>query len=165
MCRYATGPCPRLAAAGMRYKTPSWRARRSASAGAKLPERPLYWHFPHYTTGRRPAGAMRGQLEAHRKLHGRAELYDLSKDVSEEKDLAASESERVKAMKEQLAAWRTDVKAQVNTPNPAFDAALHKKLYVDVDVSKLKAGKTAAEVRAKYQEWREGMNAAVAKKK
>lgn len=137
-------------------------------ADSKRPLRPFFWHFPHYTNqGSRPAGAMR---EGNWKLiehyeDGRLELFDLSKDVSEEKDLSASEPDRAKAMQVRLAAWRKDVKAQENTLNPAFNVALHKKLYVDVDVSKLKAGKSAAGVRAQFQEWRDGMNAVVPKKK
>lgn len=136
--------------------------------GDKLADRTLYWHFPHYTNqGSRPAGAIRDgrwKLIEHYE-DGRTELYDLSTDVGEEKDLAVSEPERVKSMREKLAAWRKEMKAQGNTPNPAFDAALHKKLYVDVDPSKLKPDRTAAATRTVWQEWRNGMNAVVPKKK
>jgi len=47
------------------------------------------------------------------------------------------------------------------TPNPDFDAALHRKLYVDVDVSTLKPAKTAGEMRPGLEAWRAGMAAAV----
>jgi arylsulfatase A-like enzyme len=136
--------------------------------GDKISGRMLYWHFPHYTNqGSRPAGAVR---EGNWKLvehydNGRAELYDLSKDVSEAKDLAEREPERVKSMKAKLAAWRKSVNAQENTPNPAFEESLYKKLYVDVDVSKLKPERTAAATSAVWQEWRSGMNAVVPRKK
>jgi arylsulfatase A len=136
--------------------------------GDKPEERTLYWHFPHYTNqGSRPAGAMRDgrwKLIEHYE-DGSAELYDLNEDASEENDLAKREPERVATMKSKLAAWRKQIKAQENTINPAFDAAMHKKLYIDTDVSKQKATRTAAETRVATQAWRDGMNAVVPKKK
>lgn len=135
--------------------------------GDKLAERTLYWHFPHYTNqGSRPAGAIReGQWKLIEHYEdGRAELFDLANDVSEQTDLAARESARAKAMKDKLSTWRKEMKAQENAPNPSFDPALHKKLYSDVDVSNLKAGKTAAEMRISLQSWRDGMNAVLPKK-
>jgi len=84
--------------------------------------------------------------------------------VSEEKNLAEVEAERVKAMRIKLHDWRKNVGAQENSLNPAFDPALYRKLYVDVDVSKLKAGKTAAEMRPALQTWRDTMNQVVPKK-
>src|SRR5262245_737703 len=136
--------------------------------GGGLASRPLYWHFPHYTNqGSRPAGAIRDgnwKLVEHYE-DGRVELYDLSKDVGEEHDLAAREPDRARALKDKLAAWRKAVGAQENTPNPAFDPALHQKLYVDTDVSRLKAGETAAAMRPGLKDWREGMNAVLPKKK
>jgi hypothetical protein len=96
---------------------------------------------------------------------GRAELFDLAKDVGEERDLAADHPDQVAALRARLEDWRTAVGAQANTPNPAFDPALHKKLYVDSDVSKLKSGPTAAAMRPALKNWREGMNAVLPKKK
>jgi arylsulfatase A-like enzyme len=128
----------------------------------------LRWHFPHYTNqGSRPAGAVRSgqwKLVEHYE-DGRVELYDLSNDVGEEHDLAAREPERAQGLKERLAVWRKQVGAQENTMNPAFDAALHKTLYVDTDVSRLKAGETAAAMRSGLRDWRAGMNAVLPKKK
>ncbi len=135
--------------------------------GKSIPDRPLFWHFPHYTNqGSRPAGAMR---DGHWKFvehydNGAVELFDLAKDASEETNLAEREPERVKAMRSKLTMWRKNVGAQENTPNPAFDPALYKKLYIDVDVSKLKAGKTAAEMRPALQAWRNTMNEVLPKK-
>ena len=47
--------------------------------------------------------------------------------------------------------------AQVNTPNPNFDPARHRRLYVDVDVSRLKSATTAAAMRPALEEWRREM--------
>jgi arylsulfatase A-like enzyme len=86
-----------------------------------IPERPLYWHFPHYSNqGGRPGGAARvgdwKLLEFFEDDH--VELYDLSKDPGEQQDLAAAQPERAAALKKQLADWRVSVGAQMPTPNP-----------------------------------------------
>jgi hypothetical protein len=49
----------------------------------------------------------------------------------------------------------------VNTPNPNFDAALHRRLYVDIDTSLLKPDRTAAAMRPKLEAWRAGMDGVV----
>jgi hypothetical protein len=96
---------------------------------------------------------------------GRVELYNLDDDPGETKDLAAKEMERATKMKERLAGWRKRVGAQENTPNPDFDATLHRKLYVDVDVSSLTARATAAEMRPGLEAWRKLMNEVLRAKK
>ena len=132
--------------------------------GGTLAPRPLFWHFPNYTNqGGRPAGAVR---EGDWKLveqyeDGSVELYNLATDPAEKNDLAKTEAPRAEALKAKLAAWRRSVGAQENVPNPAFDAALHKQLYVDVDSSKFIAAKTSAEMEVQQQPWRAAMNAAV----
>ncbi len=136
--------------------------------GEKLAERTLYWHFPHYTNqGSRPGGAIRkGRWKLVDLYEDESvELYDLVNDPQEEHNLAAREPEKAKALRDDLIAWRKDVLAQENTLNPDFDAALHKKLYEDVDVSKLKAGRTAAEMRGALRQWRDEMDAVIPKKK
>lgn len=133
-------------------------------AGAPLAARPLFWHFPNYTNqGGRPAGAMRDgewKLVEHFE-DGKAELYNLAKDPSEQTDVAGQESARVAEMKGKLAAWRVSVGAQETTPNANFDAAKHRALYVDRDPSKLTATKTAVETETAWSDWRAAMNDAV----
>jgi arylsulfatase A-like enzyme len=134
--------------------------------GGELKPRPLFWHVPHYTNqGSRPAGAVR---DGDRKLiehyeDGRVELFDLSKDPGEANDLSATERDRTAELRAKLTAWRAAVGAQENEPNPAFDAALHKALYVDTDVSKLKPAATAAKTAEPLREWRRQMDKAVRK--
>src|SRR6185436_14483234 len=86
-----------------------------------LPERPLYWHYPHYSNqGGRPGGAIRvGSFKLVEFFEdSKVELYDLASDPAEQHDLAASQPERAEEMKRKLAEWRKSVDAQMPTPNP-----------------------------------------------
>jgi arylsulfatase A-like enzyme len=86
-----------------------------------LPDRPLFWHYPHYSNqGGRPGGAMRAGtyklVEFFEDSH--VELYDLAADPGEQRDLAAAQPERAAEMTRQLHQWRESVGAQMPTPNP-----------------------------------------------
>ncbi|MBB5034240.1 sulfatase [Prosthecobacter vanneervenii] len=97
---------------------------RPVLEGKELPERPLFWHYPHYgNQGGAPGAAMR---KGDWKLiqwseQERPELFNLKIDLSETKDLSKQEPERVKAMLAELQAWQKDVGALLPTPNPAYD--------------------------------------------
>jgi hypothetical protein len=117
--------------------------------------------------GSRPAGAIRSRnwkLIEHYE-DGRVELFNLKQDPGEKNDLANQEPRQVYNLKAALVAWRLMIGAQVNTPNPNFDPALHKKLYEDVDVSMLKAEGTAEQMRLKLKDWRQLMNDVLPKPK
>ncbi|MFO0927193.1 MAG: sulfatase-like hydrolase/transferase [Gemmataceae bacterium] len=92
--------------------------------GGAAPERDaLYWHYPHYANqGGRPGGAIRagGWKLVEFYEDGRRELFDLSKDVSENRNLAAERPEVVERLANRLAAWRKEVGAQMPTANPAY---------------------------------------------
>ena len=86
-----------------------------------LPERPLFWHYPHYSNqGGRPGGAMRaGTFKLVEFFEdSKVELYDLATDPGEERDLAAAQPERAAEMTRRLHRWRESVGAQMPTPNP-----------------------------------------------
>lgn len=137
-------------------------------AGGSLPDRPLFWHFPNYTNqGGRPAGALRqGNWKLVEQFEdGALELYDLASDRGESRNLATEQGERARAMQRELAAWRGRVGAQMGRPNPGFDPALHRRLYVDRDPSRIEAGATAAALDPAWAEWRKQMAEAVAGKK
>lgn len=125
--------------------------------GRALPSRPLYWHVPHYTNqGSRPAGAIREgdwKLIEHYE-DGRIELFNLATDQGESSDRAVAEPKLATDLQARLVVWRKAVGAQDNTPNSRFDKALHKTLYIDHDVSKLKPQATAVETGALLKEWR-----------
>lgn len=83
-----------------------------------LAERTLYWHYPHYYPTTTPVSALRdGQWKLLEYFEdGQAELFDLADDPYEAHDLAAAQPERVAALREKLAAWRTEVGAPLPTP-------------------------------------------------
>ena len=51
-------------------------------------------------------------------------MYNLREDLSETKDLATQEPERVKTLLAELQAWQKDVGALMPTKNPAYNSAL-----------------------------------------
>lgn len=112
-------------------------------SSAAPPERALFWHFPVYlqATGRkqnrefpehdaffrtRPGSAMRYQQW---KLHeyfedGRIELYDLSTDLGETKNIAADNPDVTSRLHQKLVQWRNELNAPVpQTLNPKYDPA------------------------------------------
>jgi arylsulfatase A-like enzyme len=128
------------------------------------PPRKFYWHFPHYNNqGGRPSGAIRDGDWKYVAYYdtGRVELFNLKDDVSESHDLAATEVERAAAMHKLHAAWRKEIDAQENTPNPDFDPALFKRLYEDFDPSRPPLAPTAAAMEEQMKAWRALMNEVV----
>ncbi|MFO0927494.1 MAG: sulfatase [Gemmataceae bacterium] len=132
--------------------------------GKKAENRTFYWHFPHYNNqGGRPGGAVR---EGEWKLiqyydADQTELYYLADDRGETRDRAATEPARVKTLTAKLAAWRKAVGAQENRPNPAMNPTLYRKLYQDVDVSRLHPANRAAAMTAPLADWRRTMDEVV----
>ena len=131
--------------------------------GEQLPPRQLCWHFPNYTNqGSRPASAIRdGEWKLVEQLeNGGVELFDLASDPSETMNLAAANSDRVEDLRKKLHAWRERIGAQMPTPNPEFDVALHRRLYIKRDSSRLTPEATAAATEPKWKAWRTAMNKA-----
>ncbi|MCA8995920.1 MAG: sulfatase [Planctomycetaceae bacterium] len=92
----------------------------------QLPERPLFWHYPHYSNqGGFPGGAIRdGDWKLLERLEdGRVHLYNIANDISEQTDLATEKPEMVQKLRRQLHAWYKDVdakflQAKPNGPEP-----------------------------------------------
>ncbi len=90
----------------------------------QLPERGLFWHYPHYgNQGGAPAAAIR---RGNWKLiewfeDSRTELFNLAQDLGEQHNLAATEVDRVKALQKELHEWQEQVGAKLPTLNPKFD--------------------------------------------
>jgi arylsulfatase A len=129
--------------------------------GEPLPPRQLCWHFPNYTNqGSRPAGAIReGDWKLVEQFEdGSVELFNLAADPSETTNLAAEQTARVDDLRQKLQTWRLRTGAQMPTPNSDFEAALHRRLYIDQDPSRLTPEATAAETGPKWKAWRNAMN-------
>ncbi len=74
----------------------------------------LYWHYPHYHGSTwAPGGAVRiGDWKLIEFFEeDTVELYDLSEDVAERHDLAASNPEQVAKMRQALTTWRSETDA------------------------------------------------------
>jgi arylsulfatase A len=132
--------------------------------GGNLATRSLFWHQPHYTNqGGRPSGAVRHgdwKLIEHYE-DGSAELFNLLYDPGETQSLAEKRPEQVKQLRAELQSWRTKVKAQMNEPNPNFEAGKHKRLYVEFDPSRYDPTEPLQHEAA--LSWRTAMDAAVRK--
>lgn len=133
----------------------------SGLMGGAIPERKLFWHFPHYTNqGGRPSGAVRDgkwmMVEYYDEK--RTELYNLSTDIGEQQDLAGQYPDRVATMSAALDGWRRENEVQHNTPNPSYDEKKFRRLYVDMDASKFDPLGADAEGWALIQTWRREMN-------
>ncbi len=124
--------------------------------GDAVPERPLFWHFPHYTNqGGRPSGAMRDGSWLLIELYDeeKAELYDLAADPGERDDLAARHPDRVASMRAALDAWRTENEVQYNTPNPDCSEERFRALYVDTDPSRFDPVSANDDAWSRIQHW------------
>jgi arylsulfatase A len=87
---------------------------------ATLRRQALYWHFPHYHSGVKPAGSVRA---GHWKLieffeGNRVELYNLKDDIGERHNLAMKHPEKVAELHNMLHEWRASVGAQLPITNP-----------------------------------------------
>jgi arylsulfatase A-like enzyme len=92
--------------------------------GGSRPERPLFWHYPHYSNqGGGPGGAVRvGDFKLIEWFEDmRVELFELKTDLSERHDLAARMPEKAAALRQQLHDWRKSVDAAMPAPNPDYN--------------------------------------------
>lgn len=102
---------------------------RPAIEGQEIPERFLVWHYPHYgNQGGEPSSMIReGDWKLiHYYEDGREELYDLSADLGETKDLSSEQAERTKALSQKLFAYLEEVGARFPERDPAYKVELEK---------------------------------------
>jgi len=129
--------------------------------GGAFPERRLFWHFPHYTNqGGRPSGVVRDGdwLLVESYDENKTELYDLSADMGQNRDLAGEEPARVAALKTALAQWRDANDVQHNRPNPNFDEEAFRRIYVTIDSSRFDPTSADNDDWNRIQDWRHEMN-------
>jgi arylsulfatase A-like enzyme len=92
--------------------------------GERLPERALFWHYPHYgNQGGAPGAAIRrGEWKLIEWAEDqRVELFKLDVDVGELHDLSAKHPEKVQSLLTELHDWQKSVAAVMPTSNPKYD--------------------------------------------
>jgi arylsulfatase A-like enzyme len=98
--------------------------------GGTLSERPLFWHYPHYSNqGGGPCSAIRvGDLKLIEWYEDmRVELFNLKNDLEEKKDLSKTQLEQARSLQQQLHEWRASVKAAMPTSNPDWVPSAAKR--------------------------------------
>ena len=91
--------------------------------GETLPERPLFWHYPHYSNqGGFPSGVVRlGDFKLVENYEDMSvELFNLKSDLGETKNIAKENPEKVAGMTKLLHEWRKQVDAEMPTANPNY---------------------------------------------
>jgi arylsulfatase A-like enzyme len=92
-----------------------------ALRGERLPDRALFWHYPHYgNQGGSPFSSIRlgnWKLIAFHDTRQGSELYDLSSDPEEKHNVAKDQPEKVKELRARLDAWKKEVHAIDATPH------------------------------------------------
>lgn len=100
---------------------------RPVLTGGDLPERSLCWHYPHYgNQGGAPGAAIRRgdwKLIQWFEKPDEPELYNLREDLSEARNLATQQPERVKTLLAELQAWQKEVGALMPTKNTAYSSS------------------------------------------
>lgn len=97
----------------------------NALQGKSVDRDTLYWHYPHYHGSTwKPGAAIRvGNWKAIQFYHyEKAELYDLSKDIGEQNNLAHVHPEKLESLLEKLASIQKETSARIPTPNPDYKA-------------------------------------------
>ncbi|MDU0354284.1 sulfatase [Paraglaciecola aquimarina] len=78
-------------------------------------QRPIYFHYPHYSNqGGFPGAAVRlGDWKLLERFEdGKVQLFNLAQDVGEQQDLAKQQPKKVKELRAMLHAWYKEVDAQ-----------------------------------------------------
>jgi arylsulfatase A-like enzyme len=98
--------------------------------GGNIPDRPLYWHYPHYgNQGGDPSSILReGDWKLiHYWEDGHDELYNLAEDPGEGRDVSGDHPERTEQMRSRLLSWLSEVNANLPVPDPEYDPAKFRK--------------------------------------
>ncbi len=96
----------------------------------------IYWHYPHYhSSSIGPCGAVRAGdyklIEWYDETicgpGNERELYNLKDDIGEKNNLTRQMPDKTRELKEMLATWRSEMNAQMLTPNPNYDPKKARK--------------------------------------
>lgn len=94
--------------------------------GGRLKDRPLFWHYPHYSNqGGEPGSAIREREWKLIRFYDkpRQELFNLRDDPGETRNLIHRESARARKLASRLDAWLAETRAVIPTKNPNADPA------------------------------------------
>jgi arylsulfatase A-like enzyme len=83
----------------------------------------IFWHYPHYgNQGGTPGSSVRaGDYKLIEFFEdGHVELYNLSEDAGEERNLAGAEPQLVAELRRKLDDWRRTVEAKIPERNPNY---------------------------------------------
>ncbi len=83
----------------------------------------VFWHYPHYANqGGKPGGVIRAGRWKLIEFYedGRRELFDMTSDFREGRNLAVQHPQVVTDLAKQLDEWRKSVGAKLNEPNPNY---------------------------------------------
>jgi len=86
----------------------------------RLPERSLYWHYPHYHgSAWTPGAAMRDGRWKLIEFYetDEVELYDMESDRGEQRDVSEQHSARLATMRKKLRTWQEQMQARMPEPN------------------------------------------------
>ncbi len=95
--------------------------------GKSMPERPLFWHYPHYgNQGGDPSSIVRmGKWKLiHYWEDGSNELYDLEKDPGEQENVQEEYPEITEGLSSKLNSWLEEVKAAAPLKDPEYDQSM-----------------------------------------
>ena len=92
--------------------------------GDSIPQRDLYWHYPHYHGSNwRPGASIRSGdwklIEFYES--DEVELFNLKGDLGEHKDLSKTNPEKTQELRAKLRTWQKSMNATMPQPNPKYD--------------------------------------------
>ena len=91
--------------------------------GDSIPERTLYWHYPHYHGSQWMPGASirEGDWKLVEHYHwDNTELFNLADDPGEQNDLSRSRPEVAQRLLASLHTWQEEIQAKLPVPNPDY---------------------------------------------
>ncbi len=103
--------------------------------GGSIPERNLYWHYPHYgNQGGEPSSIIRDGDWKYIYYYEdrRSELYNLSNDPTEQTNIVSIYPDLAQSLKAKLDDWLEEVGATYPYANPNYDAIEHAKNEVKI---------------------------------
>ena len=85
-------------------------------------DRAIFWHYPVYHHDVPASAVRKGDYKLNENLvDGSVQLYNIAEDISESRDLSASNQEKMNELYNILKTWQKDVKAEFPAKNPDFD--------------------------------------------